>query len=144
MEFHKPKGLSNSNQENPGVRLHFLSSDDNSFEEDFLDNHSVGPSESESFISASDQVIISDSESDTDIINELELSHFLHKKEIQVNTSNKLTIIQCNKSYSEDDCEAINTDLPETNLLDEIDKIDKEMSNSFTSENSETENYSIA
>lgn len=127
------KTLNETTQAPPLARRmpnHFLDSDDDDQFFDYVDNEFVDSSESESFISTSDELIKSSSDSDSDILNDLSFTSLLPKKTNNLlNNLHECKIIECASSYSDDnECDAVDTNIPEPDNSLELTEMGKEHS----------------
>lgn len=116
---------------------HFLDSDDDDQYFDDKDNYEIAvSSESESFVSTSDELIKSSSDSDSDILNDLSFTSLLPTKtNNHLKGLNECKIIECASSYSEDnECDAVDTNIPEPDPSFEFTEMEKEHSHSSESE----------
>ena len=119
------------------LSMRFLDSDDDDqFFDNISDDDIVCSSESESFISTSDELIKSSSDSDSEAFDESSFASLLPaKKNNYLNSSHECKIVECNSSYSEDnECNAIDTNIPEPETLFEFTEMGNEHSNSSESE----------
>lgn len=112
---------------------HFLDSDDDEHFSDIdFEIQIVVSSESESFVSTSDELIRSTSDSDSDDFDDLSFSSLLPAKSNNfLDSSRECKIVECLSSYSDDnECDAIDTNIPEPDPLYEYTEMEKEHPNS--------------